>query len=70
MGLGSAANTLLQGTFHTKYEVGPAVSAWINAVRQTDKDTSIPPVIGLLSTAKFQEILKRNMKLHQATPTV
>jgi hypothetical protein len=33
MGLGSAANVLLQGTFQIENEVGPAVTAWINAVR-------------------------------------
>ena len=42
MGLGSAANALLQGTFQTKYEVGPAVTAWINAVRQTDEENQYP----------------------------
>ena len=55
MGLGSTTNALLQGTFQTEYEVGPAVTAWINAVRQTDEEKSIPPVIGSLSTTEFQE---------------
>jgi hypothetical protein len=64
MGLGSAANALLQGTFQTEYEVGPAVTAWINAVRQTDEEKSIPPVIGSLSTTEFQEMFK---KKHEAT---
>jgi hypothetical protein len=64
MGLGSAANALLQGTFQTEYEVGPAVTAWINAVRQTDKEKLIPPVIGSLSTTKFQDMFK---KKHEAT---
>jgi hypothetical protein len=41
MGLGSAANTLLQGTFQIEYEVGSAVTAWINAVRQTDRRNTI-----------------------------
>ena len=64
MGLGSAANTLLQGTLQIKFEVGSAVTAWINAVRQTDEIQSIPPVIGSLSTTKFQEMFK---KKHEAT---
>jgi hypothetical protein len=64
MGLGSAANALLQGTFQTEYEVGPAVTAWINAVRKTDEEKSIPPVIGSLSTTEFQEMFK---KKHEAT---
>ncbi len=59
MGLGSAANALLQRTYQIEYEVGPAVTAWINAVRQMEEERSLPPVIGSLSTTKFQEMLKK-----------
>jgi hypothetical protein len=70
MGLGNTTNALLQGTFQTEYEVGPAVTAWINAVRQTDEEKSIPPVIGSLSTTEFQEMFKKKHKATSSDPTV
>ena len=62
MGLGSTANALLQGTYQIEHEVGPAVTAWTNAVRQTEEERSLPPVIGSRSTTEFQEIFKKTSR--------
>ncbi len=64
MGLGSAGNALLQGPYQIEYEVGAAITTWMNAVKQTEEEQSFPPVIGSLSTTKFQGMFR---KKHEAT---
>ena len=66
MGLGSAATALLQGTYQIEYEVGSAIITWMNTVKQTKEEQSLPPVIGSLSTTKFQGMFR---KKHKATST-
>jgi hypothetical protein len=50
--------------YQIEYKVGPAITAWMNAVKQTEEELSLPPVIGSLSTTEFQGMFR---KKHEAT---
>ena len=68
MVLGNAATALLQGTYQIEYKVGPAITAWMNAVKQMEEEQSLPPVIGSLSTTEFQGMFRKKHEVTSSDP--
>ena len=53
-GLNSRVDDLLAGRFVTEHEVSEEMAAWIQAVKQTDKEKATPRVVGVMTKEQFQ----------------
>ena len=57
-GLNPRVDALLAGRFEMEHEVSEEMAAWIEEVKQTDREKATPKVVGVMTKERFQYVLK------------
>ena len=68
-GLNSRVDDLLAGRFETEHEVSDEMAAWIQAVKQTDKEKASPRVVGVMTKEQFQYAFKIAWEKTSSSPS-
>jgi hypothetical protein len=58
-GFNSFSSKVLEGETITEYDLSPDALAFFRALRRTDEDRLLPPVLGVITSSDFQEMFCR-----------